>query len=326
MQNRNKFRYKNMKKHLYIKLTTLPSTEDLKTDSLEFELFKDKYGKDFKTEEKLTEKESYDKYYSDSSKTPLFGKIYNITIGYQKEDDTISTLVLKGNEKSVIQKFLNIYNEDRFKDYKTVLWNSEFTLPFITTRASKNEILSGYGQSLMHYGLKSWNLKCLDLQSFLKGVSWFSNSLKEWAYVYNLPTDFINGEDVYSTFKSDGGEKELDNNSINEIVAMINIHRKSSGEQPIENVTSNVVEIQEEVKEEKLPILQRIYKATDINSTTKKELEDILKKKKMSKKDRVIVEDILSSLYVNSEMFKADSKEVKEQKKQEIKELLDGVK
>jgi hypothetical protein len=81
----------------------------------------------------------------------------------------------------------------------------------------------------------------------------------------------------------------------------------------------------EDVLFEKLPILHRILNATEILPETRQELEALLKKKKMTKKDRVIVEDILVNLYVNSEMFKSDKPEVKESKKAEIKEILDSI-
>jgi hypothetical protein len=81
----------------------------------------------------------------------------------------------------------------------------------------------------------------------------------------------------------------------------------------------------EDVLFEKLPILHRILNTTEILPETRQELEDLLKKKKLTKKDRVIVEDILVNLYVNSEMFKSDKPEVKESKKAEIKEILDSI-
>lgn len=75
----------------------------------------------------------------------------------------------------------------------------------------------------------------------------------------------------------------------------------------------------------KLPILHKILNAKEILPETREELETLLKKKKLTKKDRVIVEDILVNLYVNSEMFKSDKPEVKESKKAEIKEILDSI-
>jgi len=51
----------------------------------------------------------------------------------------------------------------------------------------------------------------------------------------------------------------------------------------------------------------------------------LLKKKKLTKKDRVIVEDILVNLYVNSTMFKSDKEDVKQAKKSEIQEILKNI-
>lgn len=277
-----------MEKHIYIKLTTLPNTEDIKADSQEFALFKNKYGKDFNTNTPLTEAETYQKYYTDSAKTPLFARIYSITIAYCKEDGIISALVLKGGEKEILQRFFNLYNEDRFKGFKTVLWNADFTLPFITTRASKNDILSGYPKDLQHFGKKPWNLTCLDLQSYLKGCSWFSNSLTEWAYIYNLPADFVEGEDVYATYKSEGGKNELDISSINEIVAMVNIHRKSEGEQPLEEVVSNVVVLENEVEPIELPIFNKIFNKGEVTKELEKQLLEVIKDFSAQEKETVV--------------------------------------
>lgn len=218
----------------------------------------------------------------------MFGKIHSITIAYCKEDGSISALVLKGGEKEIIQRFFNLYNEDRFKGFKTVLWNADFTLPFITTRASKNDILSDYPKDLQHFGKKPWSLTCLDLQSYLKGCSWFSNSLAEWAYIYNLPADFVEGEDVYTTYKSEGGENELDRSSINEIVAMVNIHRKSEGEQPLVEVVSNVVVLENEVKPIELPIFNKIFNKGEVTKELEKQLLEVIKDFSAQEKETVV--------------------------------------
>jgi len=47
-----------------------------------------------------------------------------------------------------------------------------------------------------------------------------------------------------------------------------------------------------------------------------------LAKKKLTKKDKTIIEDILISLYIDNTMFKSDSEPTKESKRNEIKELL----
>ena len=76
------------------------------------------------------------------------------------------------------------------------------------------------------------------------------------------------------------------------------------------------------VEVEELPLLQKIYKASNIDSKTKEDLHKKLAKKKITKKEKIIIEDILVSLYIDNTMFKSDSEPVKEKKRNEIKELL----
>lgn len=93
--------------------------------------------------------------------------------------------------------------------------------------------------------------------------------------------------------------------------------------------STKVVEVDtrepEDILFEKLPILHKLVNATEILPETKQELTDLLKKKKMTKKDRTIVEDILVNLYINTEMFKSDNPLQQEVKKAEIAELLNKI-
>jgi hypothetical protein len=75
----------------------------------------------------------------------------------------------------------------------------------------------------------------------------------------------------------------------------------------------------------KLPILHKLINATELLPETRQELTDLLKKKKMTKKDRGIVEDILVSLYVNTEMFKSDNPLQQEAKRAEIQDILNKI-
>jgi chromatin segregation and condensation protein Rec8/ScpA/Scc1 (kleisin family) len=94
--------------------------------------------------------------------------------------------------------------------------------------------------------------------------------------------------------------------------------------QPVDSTDTSKKE-PEDVLFEKLPVLHKIMNATEILPETRQELEALLKKKKLTKKDRVIVEDILVNLYVDSTMFKSDKPELRESKKSEIKEILDSI-
>jgi chromatin segregation and condensation protein Rec8/ScpA/Scc1 (kleisin family) len=81
----------------------------------------------------------------------------------------------------------------------------------------------------------------------------------------------------------------------------------------------------EDVLFAKLPLLHKLINATEILDETKEELKDLLKKKKLTKKDRVIVEDILVNIYINNEMFKSDKPALQESKRAEIAQMLDSI-
>ena len=111
-----------------------------------------------------------------------------------------------------------------------------------------------------------------------------------------------------------------------DVFACVNLFKKMRFEQPFETfIDKNELTTVEPFTEEQ-PLLQKIYKATNISEETRKQIQERLSKKKVSKKDKEYLEDILSSLYVNSAMFSADKPEIKERKKQEIKQILDGIK
>jgi len=80
-----------------------------------------------------------------------------------------------------------------------------------------------------------------------------------------------------------------------------------------------------DIAREEKPILEKIYKAVKIDKKTKAELTKLLSAKKLLKKDRKIIEDILVSLYVNNTMFESDSKKIKEAKIDEIKKLISSI-
>lgn len=72
-------------------------------------------------------------------------------------------------------------------------------------------------------------------------------------------------------------------------------------------------------------ILERIHKSPQMSDDEKKELETLLKRKKILPADKEKVREILVRLYVNTAMFQSDKKEVVEAKELEIDELLNKI-
>lgn len=308
-------------KQLFWKVQTTPQTKNLEIGSKEFNLYKEKYKEHNNLQ---TDEDVLVDYYTNASKNPLWGKIYSLSIGFVDEATNIARIkVFKGTEKDIIQNFLNTCNE-HFKASKIVGYNLSFLLPFLRSRMLKNGIkLQGLHEGLIDLNRKPWTLQGICLQDSFKGIGWWNNSLEELAYLLDLETNFIDGKYVYNNFLA-GKEDDLDKSIIDETFTLINCYKIINGEEACESLNSTVV-VLEDVKEVELPLLQKIYKATNISEETRKQIQERLSKKnKISKKEKEYLEDILSSLYVNSAMFSADKPEIKERKKQEIKEIING--
>ena len=303
--------------NLYFKLTTIPQSEEVTGKELEL------YFKKYQETNKLEDLEQAKKdYYLNAGKNPLFGKIYSITIGYIYENEARIS-VLKGDEKNIIQEFINLTYNDYFNRHQIAGWNFSFLLPFLRVRAKKNNIHQKLHKDCEDLNKKAWTITGLDLFDAWKGLGWYQSSLEEVAELtFGIETDFVDGKDVYSYFKQ-GKHEDLDNSSVSEIIALINVHKGIKGEDFIENKSVDI-KVLEDVKAVELPLLQRIYKAEFIDETTKNSIKEKLSKKKLTKKDKEYLEDILTSLYVSNEMFKSDKPEVKERKIKEIKELING--
>lgn len=301
--------------NLYFKLTTIPQTENV--SGKELELYFKKYQESNKLEDLNQAKEDY---YLNAGKNPLFGKIYSLTVGYLNGNE-VRISILKGGEKNIIQEFINLCNNEHFAKHQVAGWNFSFLLPFLRIRAKKNKIHQKLHKDCEDLNKKAWTITGLDLFDAWKGLGWFQSSLEEVAELtFDLDTDFVDGRDVYTLYAAEAFDK-LDNSSADEIMTLINVHRGIKGESFLLDKTVSV-KVLEDVKEVEQPLLQKIYRATSIDTKTKKDLEVLFSKKKLAKKDKIILEDMLTTVYVNNKMFESDSKEVKEAKINEIKQFL----
>ena len=307
-------------KQIFWKIQTIPQTEELEVNSKEFNLYKEKYREHNKLE---TDEDVLNDYYTSASKNPLWGKIYSLSVGFVDEATNVARIkVFKGEEKDIIQNFLNTCNE-HFKASKIIGYNLSFLLPFLRSRMLKNGLkIQGLHSGLIDLNCKPWTLQGICLQDGFKGIGWWSNSLEELAYLLNLETNFIDGKDVYLNFLA-GKHKELDESIIDETFTLINCHKIINGEEPCTELNSTVV-ILEDVKEVELSLLQKLYNNNQITLDIKNEVEALVKSKKPTKKEKEHLFTILRGVYVRCDFVNKDldSKKVIEQKEKEIKALL----
>ena len=272
--------------NLYFKLTTIPQSEEVTGKELEL------YFKKYQETNKLEDLEQAKKdYYLNAGKNPLFGKIYSITIGYIYENEARIS-VLKGDERNIIQEFINLTYNDYFNKHQIAGWNFSFLLPFLRVRAKKNNIHQKLHKDCEDLNKKAWTISGLDLFDAWKGLGWYQSSLEEVAELtFGIETDFVDGKDVYSYFKQ-GKHEDLDNSSVSEIMALINVHKGIKGEEFIESKSVDI-KVLEDVKAVEPPLLQRVFTAKEITEKEKTELKSLISKVKLTKKEKEIVLDLV---------------------------------
>ena len=259
-------------------------------------------------------------------KAPLyapFGRVVTIVVGRIKDNRIHLKSYSSYNEKELLEDF-NRDLELVYQSNPKTRFVSFNGVGFDTPYLEKRSIINGVKPAnlLQESHLEPWKVTQLDLAKIWKGNAFYPDSLIAVATALGLPSpkDALDGSQVSTAFY----EKrlpEIVTYCLKDVETTIRVYRKLAFLPDLEEgfeIIGGAVEVEE------LPLLQKIYKATNISEETRKQIEEKLSKKKLSKKDKEYLEDILSSLYINSAMFSADKPEIKERKKQEIKELING--
>ena len=292
-----------------------------------------------------------------------FSKICAVSITFlSKGEDKLICKEFFGTEEGVLLSqlgdFLNQISGSS-KDFRLVGHAAKyFDYPFLCKRYIINRLAIPTLLDTAH--LKPWESRnlCTNADIWKMGGTGAGSSLQALCTALNIPISKVDlvGDEVGNAYYR-GEVKRIAHYCSLDTIATFNVIRRIKGEkifqfdevsyldrkeksnvaQPVEkkeNVAKKTAPAKKEVAEkkepedvlfEKLPILHRILNATEILPETRQELEALLKKKKLTKKDRVIVEDILVNLYVDSTMFKSDKPELRDSKKAEIKEILDSI-
>ena len=252
---------------LYFKLTTVPQTEDIKVDSEEFKIFKDKY---IDSQGYTKDSDVIHAYYNDAGKKASFGKIHSCTIGFVHKGN-IRCKVIKGKEKNILKELFTIIN-GHYKNETVVCFNSDFTLPFITIRSMYNTIpVTEIPFQLQHFGLKPWSLKKLkDLSAYIKGVGWFSQNFNELCFINHLEGDIINPAEVSDLIKS-GNDGQVDESDVIYMKNLINLDILSEGGDIINEI------ICAEDKEEEAIESEALVKILETKKLGKRDANKLLK-------------------------------------------------
>lgn len=279
-----------------------------------------------------------------------FSKVCAVSVTFlSKNEDKLLCKEFFGTDEQVLLSqlgdFLNQISGSS-KDFRLVGHAAKyFDYPFLCKRYIINSLTIPTLLDTAH--LKPWESRnlCTNADIWKMGGTGAGSSLQALCTSLGIPISKVDlvGDEVGNAYYRGEVERIAHYCSL-DTIATFNVIRRIKGERifqfdevsyldrkeksniakPVDGEKVDTRE-PEDVLFEKLPVLHKIMNATEILPETRQELETLLKKKKLTKKDRAIVEDILVNLYVNSEMFKSDKPEVKEAKKAEIKEILDSI-
>lgn len=308
--------------HLYWKLQSINNTELLEVGSEEFNIYREKFKKNFETRELMSEEETLIHYTHNAWRNPLFSKIHSLTLGFV-DNGTLRVKYLTGNEKDLLQTFLNSVKSEYFKDFQLVHSDAEYILPYLGTRLDIHGFRTSLPKDLQYKGLRPWNLTGCSVRDYYQGAGAYKHSLKEIAWVYKLKTDYIEPVDEFYNYKK-GLVVELKDSAVDEIMTLANVHRLMMGEGSISevSVSEERVEAVEEVKP--VNFLALLWESQAMTLEVRAGLEKQLKKKKLTKRDREIVRETILGVYLQNDFINnmMDSKATVEKKTKEVDSFL----
>jgi hypothetical protein len=230
-------------------------------------------------------------------KAPLyapFGRVVTVVVGRIKDNKIHLKSYASYDEKELLEEF----NKDLQLVYQSnpntrlVGFNSNgFDSPYLLKRTIINGIKPA--TPLDEGTAKPWELKSLDLAKIWQGTAFYPDSLIAVATALGLPSpkNALDGSQVSTAFY----EKrlpEIVTYCLKDVDTTIRVYRKLSFLPDLEEgfeIIGGKVEVEE------LPLLKRINSSKNISNENKEELIQLLKKKKLAKKDKDKVLDLISA-------------------------------
>lgn len=318
----NKVRKQDLEKILFFDIETIRRNKELDVNSKEYNLYAWKL-RDKETSELPSQEVVLNHYKLSGALDPTFNKVVCITVGFIK-DNTLYLKSLTGEQKTIIEDFYGILNSTGFTPCGHNI--IQFDMPTLRLKAFESGVdLSVLSDKHSDSQQKPWILSdnFMDTMDITKGTYYYNLSLDAMCFLAGIetPKDGISGADVSRVYyEVENGLQIISDYCKKDVKAVAELFCALQGRKgfirDVVDKTETIIEVEE------LPLLQKIYKASNIDNKTKEDLHKKLSKKKITKKEKAIIEDILISLYIDNTMFKSDSEPLKESKRKEIKELL----
>lgn len=277
---------------LFMDIEDVRRLKELDINSREFELFRKK-TRNRETDEYLPNDEVIIEYNKKAALKMCYTKIVSIGVGFIK-DGEVHIKALEGTEEEIIKQFCTIAQSF---DYVCGSNHIAFDMPMLVNNGYRYfDVCEVLPDRFITSGKKQWNLdRLLDLQEIFKGTHYYASSLDEMCYHFDLPSSKsdIDGSMVSEEYWNNGVDK-INTYVKGDVFACINLFKKMRFEKPFDSFIDKNVSA-EEIKTVEIPLLQKIYNTGTISEANKEEINNILSKNKLTKKEKEIVFELVKA-------------------------------
>jgi len=278
---------------LFFDIEDVRQSKELIEGSTEFNLYRKKI-RNKETDELPSVEETIENYRKRGALKMCYTKIVSIGVGFIK-DDQVHIKALEGSEEDIIRQFCTIANSFDYICGANVI---AFDIPMIIVNGMRYFNVSEHLKNeYITSGKKPWELKAIiDLLDQFRGTHYGNSSVDEMCFHFGLESSKseIDGSMVSDEYWKNGVDK-INTYVKKDVFSNINIFKKMRFEQPFEAFIDKNQNTTVEPFVEERPILQRIYTSKIITTEDKKQIEEVLKKNKLSKKEKDIVFDLIKA-------------------------------
>ena len=309
---------------LFFDLEVVRKNKELNPNSLEFELYQKK-TRNRETDQLLTMEEVLENYNKKAALKMCYTKIVAIGVGFIKAGKVHIKALDQGTEEDIIRDFCKVACNFQYVCGINIL---AYDLPMLVVNGFRHcnmvEILPDKFNTA---GKKPWDLKAvIDLMDIFRNTHYANSSLDEICYHFDIPspkTD-LDGSKVSEEYWTNGVER-ISQYVKQDVLASINVFRKMRFEPIFETFLDKNAQLTKEQFIQDVSLLQKLYHNNYLSNEIKEELQNQLKKKKLTKKDKQHVQHIIESTYLKTQFMASDDKETQEKKKREVQMFLETI-
>lgn len=307
----------NIEDCLFYDAEFVSANEDIVIDSQEYDLWQYR-NRNKETGEFLESAKLKELYKQKAALTLGFNRIVTIGVGYVK-DGQVRIKALQGTESELLQEFAKITNHFKyFVSYNGINFDAPSIVALSNKYFSVADLISdGFNPSQK----KPWELKQhVDLIEVIRASYYQNLSFELACYMYDIPSpkQGLQGSEVTKTYYSKGIEPILDYVT-EDVFALVNLFQAVRWEPRFEDYVDSTENLKPK------SVVEQLVQSKELTKGIQEELQKLLQKKKISKKDREVLKDILFSLILRSDFDAKDSKEEIQRKQEEVEQFIDGL-